>query len=545
MSTLSPAAAPPVRHGPFTGFIRLLRLQLRLDRIHVPVWVASFLILVWGSVVALETAYPEPESLQARALLLNNPAAIMMTGPLFGVENYTFGAMVANELSLYTFLPAAIMGVIYMSRHSRAEEESGRLEMLRALPIGRFAPPTAASAMLFILSLLVGAATTAGLVFAGLPMADSLAFGLGTTLTALVFAAVTGVIAHLSTSAGSTTGMGLALVALAYFLRGAGDVIEAQGSWLSWFSPFAWAQQTRLFVELRWWPLLIPVVVIMLLTALSFRLATIRDLGSGLTPARPGRAHAPVSRLSPAGLALRLQRGTFLWWTLGLFFFALGFGMLSSEVEGMLDEIPAVSEFIDLDLADLTRSFGAVMLSMLALGPAALLTAGVLGLRREEAAGRAAALIHTGSSRPVLLLSWCGTVAALTLLMQVLLGAGVGAGMALAGGDLSWISTMLLAGLAHLPAIMLHGALAACCLGFSRRWALLGWVPVGWTALVVFLGGILGLPDRASALSPFWHTPAVPAVDIQVLPLLLMSALIPALLVVALLAYRRRDITEG
>lgn len=540
-----PGSAVRQGSGPFTGSTHLLHLYLRLDRIHLVAWGLSFFLLVWASVAALDAAYPDQAALQARAMLLNNPAAIMMTGPLFGLENYTFGAMVANELSLYTFLPAAIMGVIYMSRHSRAEEESGRLEMLRALPVGRFAAPTAALLILLIFSVLVGAATTLGLVLARMELADSLAFGLGTTLSALVFAAATGVAAHLSTSARTTTGMGLALVALAYFIRGVGDVMEPRGSWLSWFSPFAWAQQTRLFVDLRWWPLLLAVVAVALLTGLSFRLAHVRDLGSGLTQPRPGRTHARPAQLSPAGLAARMEGATFLWWTAGLFCFAIGFGMLSSELEDLIDEMPNFSDFIEIDLADLTRSFGAVMLSMLALGPVALLVAGVLGLRREESAGRAAALIRTGSSRASLLLSWCAMVTLLAVIMQLILGFGLGLGMVLASGEISWIPTMLLACLVYLPAIILHGAIAACCQGFSRRWALLGWVPVVWTSLVLFLGEILNLPDWASALSPLWHTPVAPQAEVHALPLLFMSALILALSLLAVVAYRRRDITDG
>lgn len=299
MSTTSPQTTGSFRGGHFTGTGHLLRLSLRRDRIRLPVWTLVFLILVYASVAAMEVAYPDQESLQARAMLLNNPAAIMMTGPLFGVDNYTFGAMVANELALWTFLPAGIMGVLFMTRHTRAEEESGRLEMLRALPVGRFAAPAAASLLVLIAAVLVGAAVSVALLIAGLAVPDSLAFGVATTLITLTFAALAAVAAQLTESSRAATGLGLAALILAAVVRGIGDVINMQGSWVSWLSPIAWAQQTRLYTDLRWWPLLLLAAAVVVLGAVAFTLAARRDLGGGLLPPRPGPAEATPRLLSP------------------------------------------------------------------------------------------------------------------------------------------------------------------------------------------------------------------------------------------------------
>src|SRR5690606_27417110 len=101
--------------------------------------------------------YPDQASLDARAALLDNPAAIVMSGPLFALEHYTLGAMVANELMLYVLVAVAIMGILLMVRHTRAEEEAGRLELLRSRPVGRHAAPTAAFIAVTVATVLVGA----------------------------------------------------------------------------------------------------------------------------------------------------------------------------------------------------------------------------------------------------------------------------------------------------------------------------------------------------------------------------------------------------
>src|SRR5699024_3342663 len=86
-------------------------------------------------------------------------------------------------------------------------------------------------------------------------------------------------------------------------------VIEAEGSWLSWFSPLAWAQQTMVFVDLRWWPLALSLGAIVLLLALAAQLSRRRDLGSGLRSAAPGPATASAALRAPGGRVERLR-----WW---------------------------------------------------------------------------------------------------------------------------------------------------------------------------------------------------------------------------------------
>lgn len=547
--TTAPRTSRPTRaaaQGPpelFAGTGRLVRLFLRLDRLRITVWALAFLVLVAGSVISLEATYPTPESLQARAALMDNPSAIMMTGPAFSLDNYTFGAMLASELSLWVLLPAAIMSVLLAVRHTRTEEESGRLETLRALPVGRFAPPTAALVTVAVANAAVGLAVAMGLVGTGVEVPSSLALALGTALTGLVFGAVASVTAQLTEHARAASGMALGAIAVAFLVRGLGDVIDNQGSWLSWFSPFAWAQQTRLWVDLRWWPLLVSAVATVALLALAVTMARRRDLGAGLRVPRPGPAEAAGSLLSPAGLARRLTSGTFLAWAVGLFLFAIAFGSLATALEDMIADMPTVQDWIEVDLGDVTRSFSAVMLSFLAIGPAALLVSAVLQLRGEEQAGRVEGLLVTGSSRTGLLGGWLAVVTAFTLGALLLMGLGVGIGLLTATDDTGWLGELTVASLAYVPATLLLGAVAVALVGAVPRLSGLAWLPVVWASVVVFLGDLLDLPQWARNLSPLAHTPLVPGADVEAGPLVVMTVLAAALVAVGLVGLRRRDVT--
>ncbi len=540
-----PAHAAPKAGSPFTGTGALLRLNLRLDRVRILLWTVAVGLGVYGSVYSLDQAFTTEEAIQARGALLTNPATIMMTGPAFATDDYTFGAMVANELSLYVFLTAAIMGILLAVRHTRAEEESGRLEMIRALPVGRFAPATAAVGTVALACFLVGAATTLGLVSVGhedLGLDSSLALGAGTALTGLAFAALATVAAQLTEHARSATGMAMAGVAVAYLLRGVGDVIENTGSWLSWFSPFAWAQQTRLFVDLRWWPLAVSLAVIVVLFALAIILSHRRDLGAGLRPARRGPATAAGSLHSIAGLAGRLQRGSALAWGVGVFFFAIAMGSLANSLDGMLEENPALAEWIAVEGTDLTAEFAAVILSFVMIAPLILGVSGILALQGEESTGRSELLLVSGRTRSGYLAGWSVTVTIQFAVLTLLGGVGVGLGVWAGTGDAHWVGEMALAAAAYLPALLVAASLALALFGFQPRWTVPAWLFVVWIALALFLGDLLQLPDWALDLSPFTHTPALPGQDAEAAPLLAMTAIAVALTAVGFWGYRRRDL---
>lgn len=539
------APSRPGSAEPWAGTLDLLRLYLRLDRIRILVWTVSIGLLVAGSVASMKQIYTTPESLQARAALMANPSAVMMTGPAFGLDNYTFGAMVANELSLYLLLATAIMSILLVVRHTRADEEAGRLEILRALPVGRFAPATAAALTVMLANLLVGAALALGLVGTEMETASSLAMGAGAAVTGLVFGAVAVVTAQLTEHSRAATGMALATLGAAFGVRAVGDVIDNQGSWLSWFSPLAWAQQTRLYVDLRWWPLALSLITVVVLLVVAVVLSQRRDLGAGLRKGKPGPAEATGSLLSPAGLARRLLNGAFLGWMLGTFALAVACGSMANSLEDAMMEIPALGEWIAMDLDDLTSSFGASMLSFLAIAMVAFAVSAVLRLRTEEEAGRVEALLVTGSSRVGLLSGWLGCVALQTLVMAVVTGFGLGLGMWAATGDVVWVGRITASALAYLPATYFIAAVAVALYGLLPRWATVSWVLVIWVAFVLFLGTLLDLPSWAMDLSPMAHTPLVPSVDVEATPLLTMSGLAVLLGFVGFLTYRRRDIVPG
>ena len=78
-----------------------------------------------------------------------------------------------------------------VGRHTRADEESGRAELVRSARLGRRATLAAALALAVVANLAVGLLVFAAAAGTGLPASGSVLFGVATAVTGFTFAALT------------------------------------------------------------------------------------------------------------------------------------------------------------------------------------------------------------------------------------------------------------------------------------------------------------------------------------------------------------------
>jgi ABC-2 type transport system permease protein len=191
---------------------------------------------------------------------------------------------------------------------------------------------------------------------------------------------------------------------------------------------------------------------------------------------------------------------------------------------------------------NLNDGFAAAAGMYFGLGAAAFAVASVLRLRGEETAGRAELMLATALDRRRLLGAGV-TVAAVGAALLLLVG-GLADGLAAAAalGDAGRIGPQLAAALVQWPAVLVAVGIAAALIGAAPRFAGLAWVVVVWAVIVGFFGPLLNLPDWAMKLSPLGWVPKVPAEDVDVVPLIGLLVVAVALLTLALVAFRRRDV---
>ncbi|MFW5475054.1 ABC transporter permease [Knoellia sp. CPCC 206450] len=530
--------------GALTGSRHLLRLVLRRDRVRLPLWLVGLGGTIAWSALAVPTVYDTPAKVAGYAATVGaSPVSHLMSGRQPGID--TIGGITANEISQVAQLGVCLMVLFLVVRHTRAEEESGRAELLRSTVLGRHAATLAALGYAVTAAVAIGALTTGTMLAAGLDATGSVAYGVGLAFLGTCYAAVALVAAQVSGSARGALGIGGSLVALGYLARGVGAM---QDNALVWLSPFGWAQSMNAFGDERWWPVLLLAAATAGLLAAAARLTARRDFGSGLVQPRPGHPRASNRLGTPLGLTVRLQRGTVLGWSVGMFLLGLVYGAVLPTVPDLLASNPDIADYIGAGGAAedaVTDAFLRYILLFMAVASTGYAVSSVLRMRSEEEAGRSENVLATATPRGRWLAATVLTSAAGTLLVLVLAGVGLAIGRGLAGGG--WSGSVALVGeqVTYAPAALVVAAVAVAAVGLAPRLALVAWAVVAFVGLQVMLGAILRLPDVVNGLSPFWHLPGVPEDDLVVRPALVELLVAGALVALGHWGYRRRDLDNA
>ncbi len=533
-----PASLAPQRSSNFTGTLQLLRLYLRRDRVVLPLWVLLLSVpLASVYIGSIEKVYStDAERAGFAATIMASPAQRALYGQIY---NHSLGAAGLWKAGMFHML-IAVAVILTVIRHTRADEETGRAELIDSTAVGRYASLTAALLLSFGASLATGVVGAAGLLTTDVAPGGSLAFCAALAASGLVFTAVAAVAAQLSPSARVARGFAFAVLGTAFTLRAVGD---AGSGALSWLSPLGWSLQVRPFAGDRWWVLLLHLAATVVLTGVAYRLLAGRDVGAGLFAERSGRGTASAALGDVFGLAWRLDRGALLVWTVGLTLYGL---LIGSVTHGIADELGGAA---GRDLvarlggtSALEQGFitvGYVMLGMIAAAFAVSLS---LRVHQEETSQRAETVLAGSVSRSRLLASHLLTALGGSTFAIVLSGVAGGLAYGMAADDVAGkLPTVVGTAAVQLPAVWLLSAVTVVLFGLTPRFTPVAWgVLVGFVALYL-LGSLSGSPQWLLDLEPFAHTPRV-GNDFTVVPLLWLLAIDFALIALGAMAFRRRDL---
>lgn len=532
-------SAPP-QPRPLAGFGHLLRFMVRRDRVRAPVWIASIVGLIAVSAASVAGLYDTPAELMEYASLARADAALKaFAGPGYGLDDPTLGAVVMNETLVYTFIIVALMCMFLVTRHTRAEEETDRAELVRAAVVGRQATLAAAVVWVAIINLVVAIGLALSLLAFGLSLMGTLAYSVATWAVGMVFIGVATVAAQVASSARAANAAAGVTLGVSFLLRAVGDLGTG---WLTWLSPLGWAQSIRAFADERWWVLIPLLFSAAALTYGGVVLSAGRDLGAGIFVQRPGPVEASPLLSSPLALAARLQRTALIAWTIGLAALGFFYGIVADQAEQMLESEAIAEFFAQVGVGTPTELFLATTVLMTGLLASGYTVSTVLRLRTEEIAVRAEPVLATPVSRRTWLLSYLMVSAVGTVVVMVVSGLSIGLGTAAQLGDTTQVVPMLAAVLAMVPALLVLAAVTVALVGWSPRWSLFAWLAVAVSAVTGLLAETLDLPQWTRNLSPFEHVPAMPAADFSVAPVAVLLLVAVGLTLLGLAGMYRRDI---
>ncbi|TFD32292.1 ABC transporter permease [Cryobacterium cryoconiti] len=555
LRTASPTGTPGRRRSTLGP---LLRLRIRRDRIQLAIWMAAFFGLALFAVSAVDASFgtmAEREGLIRIAV--GSPTILIFRGEPQGTD-----ADAVIFFLLFAFLATlvAFMSSFLAVRHSRAEEEAGRSELISATPAGRLVPLLATTVHGIGAAVAAGAAVSLGFLIGGLDPAGTITTGAAIAATGIAFLGVGLLAGQVMRTSRGANGLGAALIALAYTLRALGDAggtasadgLSLTSAWPSWLSPIGWGQQTDAFTENRPAPLLLSLALAAVLFAVVGLLQSRRDLGSSLVGERPGPERAARTLSGSLGLAWRQQRAPLAGWALA----GLAFGLLAGTLGETVVELVESSAQVGDTLARMAGGRASIIdlytntiFGLVSVIAAAAATQAMIRLRQEEANGSAELLLALPLRRDRWFADYLlvGSIAVALVLLAATGGAAAGlvwsSGAAGTVDTADRVASAMASGAAQAPAALLVLAIAALLVAMVPRFSAgLSWGVLLTAGFIGEFGELFGLPDWLLNLSPFTHTPVIGAADVDwsgagwMLGLALVGG------VLAFVGIRRRDL---
>ena len=121
-----------------TGTGTLIRLNLRRERIPLLVWVLGIGAVAASTFSTIAALYPTRPERAALALSISaNPAFLAITGP---ISSTSIGAISAWRIGAVGTSLVGLMAIFTVIRRTRADEETGRTELLSSSVVGQGRP---------------------------------------------------------------------------------------------------------------------------------------------------------------------------------------------------------------------------------------------------------------------------------------------------------------------------------------------------------------------------------------------------------------------
>ncbi len=520
----------------------LSRLIVKRDRFRIPLWLIGIGLFTFMVPIAFTELYGTQAQRDVMAQTMKNPAMIAMVGT-HDLSHYTLGVMTAHQMLLMTAAVVGLMSILLVTRHTREDEENGRVELIRSLPVGRLSNLNATllvyTGVYVLLALLIGLGLYA-LNIESMNLEGSLLYGAALGATGVLFAGVTALFAQACESSRGTIGFSIAILLIAYIIRGIGDV---SNDTLSWFSPLGWVSKAEVYGANNWWPILLMIGVTLILFIIANYLNARRDLESGLLPSKPGRRSASSMLQSPIGLGLRLQRTGIISWAVGMFLIGASYGSVLGDLDSFFEGNDLMQQMLaSAQGYSVTEQFMSMIMMISAIIAAIPAIMSMNKLYGEEKKGRIEHLLVRAVSRTKLMGSFLviSVINGFVMLSFAAIGMWI-ASISVLDDPISFGSVYGM-GMVYYPAILVMISVADLLIGYQPRFTGYIWLYVFYTFIVLYMGGLFQLSDWYGNLSPFGHIPKLPIEELTWTPLLVLVGVAMIVTIVGFIGYNRRDL---
>lgn len=529
---------------------QLVRLNFRRDRFRILMWVLILAALMASVAWKFEGIYGTPSEINAIKGTLTSPGIVAMFGAFSFKGQVTTAEIFANEMLLFMALIQVVMNLALSVHATRAEEDLGITELVRAHAVGTTAPLLAATIELILVNGLLGILYSVGLSAANMPGATTEGnwlIGLGLAATGLLFGMLGLLTAQVADHASSATGLAYAVFGISYLAR---MITDVQHPRLTWWSPLGWVEKLAPYNDPRWLPVGLSLLSAFVLLQLALMANNHRDIGAGAITTRPGRAQASSFLRGPATLVWRRQRNVIIAWIVAVVIFGVAYGTVFNTIGDILKTNPTMQQVFGAAMVHEANhkillsftSLLAIVMAAVAIIPGMQL---ILKLHTDETRGWLEALYARPISRTHVLFSYVGTAFVTSTLAFI---GGLGGIVVMGDASLTHVkdgisTTEFWHGVAaQLPEVWVFLALSVLLVGCWPRLKAVSWLYLALGFISVYMGSLLKLPDWVKNVTPTGWMPRVPLHAMDWTTFSWMVGLAVVLVLIGWIGYRRRDL---
>lgn len=524
--------------GILSGFI------IKRDKLRLLLWIIGLTAFFICFVPVFKNMFNnDPAEMAVTVAMMQNPAMIAIIGPVYGAADYTTGAMYANFMLVFSAMLAAVMNISLVTRHTRHDEELGRLEVIRSLPVGRLSNLASTLIVAVEANAVLTILTAAGMYLLredGMTLNGCVLFAAGVGAAGLFFAAATAVCCQITANNRTASALAYALLMILYIIRAGGDIQDNQV--LTVISPLGLVLRTETFVRNYWWPVAVILIIAAAVAVLAFYLAGIRDLNRGLLPERPGRRHGSFLMNSPNGLAVKLLRSSLIIWALTMFILAAMYGSVFGDLDSFLDGNEMLKAVFQNSQYSAAEQFMALLMVIMSLIGAIPVLNFIGKVSAEEKRGHMENVIGKSVSRYRQMTAYLIPAVAASLLFQLLSALGFWSVGSMVLDTTPSLKVFLTSAALYLPPIWVMIGLSVMLTAYLPGRTYIIYIYLAYTFFAVYLGTIAGLPDWTTKITPFGYIPQYPIEEIKAAPLVVQTIIAAVLIAAGMIGYRRRDV---
>lgn len=527
----------------YYNFSELIKLIFRRDKIQLLIWVMAIVIITVTIPPAFVELYSTNEQILAIAETMKNPVMTAMVGPGYGLDNYTIGAMMGHQMLLFTVIAVAVMSIFLVVRHTRGDEEAGRIEMIRSFSVGRLSNLSSIIVVSFIVNILLAIITGLGLFALNIESIDlegSLLYGVVLGTTGFFFTTITALFVQLSTSSRTVIGYSFAFLGLTYIIRAIGDI---SSELLALISPLGLILRTEVYVNNYWWPVVVMIVISLITALIALYLNSVRDLEAGFLASKLGRRKASTFLQGTLGLSLKLLKTVIIGWIVTIFIIGVSYGSLLNEVESIFENNEMLKQMINLqpgeNFSDPFLVMLMVVISMICAIPVLII---ILKLRGEEKNNYLENILARSVSRTKMITNFLVISLVMSLIFQITLIFGLWSTAIVVMDNPIALSKVFKIGMLCLPAIWVIVGIAVVIIGWLPKMTGVLWFYLVYSFFTVYLGSLLQLPKWMMDISIFNHIPSDLVETADFAKIIIMLILTIIMIIIGYIGYKKRDI---